>query len=730
MIRNFITSVFVLCLIVTQLHGQSTTVRVVDHNTGNPVPFAHFKVTEQGSQASRFYVTDTAGLATFDAEKPVEIAVTYVGYKSYLDTLYPGKSVEVRLTPDIISFDEIVVTGQYEPVSSDKSLYNVKVINTMQIKKRAAYDLTGLLKTQMNIRLTQDGATGTGMSMQGLSGENVKILVNGVPVIGRLNGMIDISQINVQQVQQVEVIEGPMSVIYGSNALAGVINIIPRDNIEEKRFLSVNTYYESVGVYNFDAIVGTRLGKHSLTVSGGRNFFGGFSTKPTGREFEWKPKRQLNGSIGYHYKFKKATLSANLTQFDELLQEKGNLIAPYYEKAFDNYFGTQRSSGKLSLQTTGKLNLLLDNSYTIYNRKRTLYYNNLALLEKTEVETENTQFRALLSRGTYTFKHPSKDFGFQTGYDINSEWAEGQRIGNDEKNITDVAMFLSTQFKPVCFVSIQPGLRLAYNSQYDAPLVYGLHIKVGPFRNIMLRTSYSSGFRSPSLKELYMYFVDVNHNIIGNTNLKAETSDNFQLAISQKLEGKISIAESEVSLFANNIQNIITLGLMPDESYTYVNIEEYKTRGFNLNYRRFFKSGIDLRLGCGLTGISSYNHSTKADYRWSPEVSSEVSYTFINSDLSVSIFYKYNGELTQFAVDEEGTVSSRTVNDYNTLDISLSHSLLKKRLSLTLGGKNLFNVTNITSTASQGGIHSGSSSPIAWGRTAFVSLSYNMRSKK
>lgn len=729
MIKNFITSVFVLCFIVTQLHGQQTTVRVVDHNTGAPVPFAHFKVTDLATHSARYYVTDTAGLANFNALKPVQIAVTYVGYKSYVDTLYPGKSVEVRLTPDIISFDEIVVTGQYEPVSSDKSLYQVKVINTMQIQKKAAYDLTGLLKTQMNIRLSQDGATGTGMSMQGLSGENVKILVNGVPVIGRLNGIIDISQINLQQVQQVEVIEGPMSVIYGSNALAGVINIIPRDKVEEKRFLSVNTYYETVGVYNFDAMVGTRLGKHSLTLSAGRNFFDGFSSKPTGREFEWKPKRQLNASLSYNYNFKKAVLRANVTQFDELLQEKGNLLAPYFEKAFDNYFGTQRTTGKLSLQTTGKLNLLLDNSYTTYNRKRTLYYNNLALLEKTEVETENTQFRALLSRGTYTYKHPSKDFGFQTGYDINSEWAEGQRIGNSTKNITDIAMFLTTQIKPVCYLSIQPGLRVAYNSQYDAPLVYGLHVKAGPFRNIMLRTSYSSGFRSPSLKELYMYFVDVNHNIIGNTELKAETSDNFQLAISQKLEGKVSIAESEVSLFANNVHNIITLALMPDASYTYVNVKEYKTRGFNLNYRRFFKTGLDMKVGFGLTGMSSNNNSSKADYMWSPEVSSEISYTFRNS-LSASLFYKYNGKLTQFDVDEEGTVTSSTKNDYNTLDISLSHSLLKKKLLVTVGGKNLFNVTNINSTASQGGIHSGSSAPIAWGRTAFVSLSYNIRSKK
>ncbi|MGE5316602.1 MAG: TonB-dependent receptor domain-containing protein [Chloroflexota bacterium] len=718
---------------MTQLHGQETSVRVVDHNTGSPVPFAHFKVTDLKNKSVRYCVTDTAGIAKFNADKPVEIVVTYVGYKNYLDTLYPGKSVEVRLTPDIISFDEVVVTAQYEPVSTDRSLYKVKVINTMQLQKKAAYDLAGLLRTQMNVRLSQDGAIGTGMSMQGLAGENVKILIDGVPVIGRLNGVVDLGQVNVQQAQQVEVIEGPMSVIYGSNALAGVINIIPKDNVNERMFINLNGYYETVGVYNFDGMAGFRLGKHSVTLTAGRNFFDGFSQISSGREMEWKPKRQLNAAVGYDYKFRKAIIKAHLSQFDELLQDKGNLLAPYFERAFDNYFNTQRTTGKLSFQTLGTRNFVMDNSYSTYKRTRTLYYNNLALLEKTYIEDEVTAFRSLLSRGIYTYKLKSDDFGFQTGYDVNSEWAEGQRIGNETRNITDAALFLSMQYKPACYLSLQPGLRAAYNSQYDAPLIYAFHIKAGPYRDFTLRTSYSSGFRAPSLKELYMNFVDVNHNIIGNTNLQAETSDNVQFVLTKKLEGPISMAETELSLFANNVKNIITLAVMPDESYTYINVAMYKTRGINLTYRRFFKSGLDFRFACGTTGNSNSNAKTKTNYQWSPEFSSEISYNFKKPAFTVSGFYKYNGKTPTFAVDEEGTVTSSSQDDYNTLDITLTKSVLKKHLTITAGGKNLFNVTSIaTSGAQGGGIHGNSSSsvPIAWGRTAFLRLSYDLRARK
>ena len=73
-----------------------------------------------------------------------------------------------------------------------------------------------------------------------------------MPVIGRMNGSLDLSQINVNNIERVEMIEGPMSVNYGTNALAGVINLITKDNVEGVQ-LNTNAYYESVGQYNLDA---------------------------------------------------------------------------------------------------------------------------------------------------------------------------------------------------------------------------------------------------------------------------------------------------------------------------------------------------------------------------------------------------------------------------------------------------------------------------------------------
>ena len=126
--RILYTVVFAIWLPVF-LFGQKVPVRVLDARTGNAVAFAHVKATETGAKQSKYFVTDFDGKISLTIEKPTIIQVTYVGYQEFKDTLLPGKSGDIRLLPEIFSLDEVVVTAQYNPTSTDRSLYNVKVIN-------------------------------------------------------------------------------------------------------------------------------------------------------------------------------------------------------------------------------------------------------------------------------------------------------------------------------------------------------------------------------------------------------------------------------------------------------------------------------------------------------------------------------------------------------------------------------------------------------------------------
>ena len=82
--------------------------------------------------------------------------------------------------------------------------------------------------------------------------ETPQILVDGIPVIGRTNGNIDISQLSLTNIERVEIVKGPMSTLYGTDALGGVINLISAKDTENKFSANGIGTYESVGRYNFD----------------------------------------------------------------------------------------------------------------------------------------------------------------------------------------------------------------------------------------------------------------------------------------------------------------------------------------------------------------------------------------------------------------------------------------------------------------------------------------------
>ena len=132
--------------------------------------------------------------------------------------------------------------------------------------------------------------------------------------MGRVNGDIDLSQINMENVDHIEIVQGPMSVVYGTSALAGVINIITKQNTKARNILKADTYIDNKTNYNFGLYGSMIRGKHSITLNGNRNMFQGIDTDlnvdttkfPSGedRYMEFKPKRVINADLEYAFRNK------------------------------------------------------------------------------------------------------------------------------------------------------------------------------------------------------------------------------------------------------------------------------------------------------------------------------------------------------------------------------------------------------------------------------------------
>ena len=133
------------------------------------------------------------------------------------------------------SLNEVVVTGQYNPTSIKKSVHNVIVINRKQIEQVAANNLADLLNFNLNLTIIPNAQTGRStISFFGLDSQYFNILVDNIPLVSDngLGNNIDLTQINLDDIERIEIVEGAMGVEYGANAVSGVINIITKKSID------------------------------------------------------------------------------------------------------------------------------------------------------------------------------------------------------------------------------------------------------------------------------------------------------------------------------------------------------------------------------------------------------------------------------------------------------------------------------------------------------------------
>jgi outer membrane receptor for ferrienterochelin and colicins len=426
----FLTAFFA---VTTLLYSQSSQIKITDSKSNQPVAYATVLFTDLSTKTEYFKVTDENGVVVNPCRNKAAMKISCIGYTALADTIASGRSFEIAMVPTVFSLDEVVVTGSFRPQRADKSIYNIKVVGQKKIEEQGANNLKDILTNQVNLSITQDPALGSSLKIKGLTGNNVKILIDGVPVIGRMGGNIDLTQLNLYNIDHVEMVEGPMSVIYGSDALAGAINIITRENKNSNFGLTTNAYYETVGTYNIDGNVNFRKKRHSVSLSLGRNFFDGFSTD-TLRSQSWKPKEQYNGDLYYMYTHDRAKIKYQASYMHETLWDQGNLLEPRYYTAFDSWFYSTRFNNRLDYERTlnNGLSIKMLASYSMYQRRKITYFKDLSTMDEVlspnESDHDTTDFNALVYRFVLGNDDPSQKLNYSVGLDLNHETGTGKRI--------------------------------------------------------------------------------------------------------------------------------------------------------------------------------------------------------------------------------------------------------------------------------------------------------------
>lgn len=727
----------------------NTSVTVLKKDDGKPLADAVVKVVPLDSVGKKIKgavgLTDAQGVHYYSFTEPVIVQISHLGYTTITDTVRTIQSKTYLLSYTAQDVKDVVVTGQYSPNSPEKSVYEVKVLTADMLKAKGANNLREALQNELHIDLGQDQVFGSSMGINGISGEGVKIMVDGVPIVGRLDGKLDLSQINISNIERIEVVEGPLSVIYGTDAMGGVINIITKNFQQQKVNVSLKGYYETVGQYNIEVNSGFAFKKNQIYLSGGRYFFDGYTTLDSVPRFmEWKPKEQYFADAKYLYTGNRFRISLTGSFFRELML---NRSAPRQTLSYDNndttwtYVGddtrylTYRPRVSASFMYRFNDNYQLDvlAAYSGFFRFTNKYSKNLVTQNEQLVadksEQDTTRYHQALVRATYNMPAWKNKVNFMFGIETTNEITRQTRIEGNEKKVGNYAAFGSIRVSVIKGLDIQPAIRVTYNTRFRVPLIPSVNLKYSYNDIVILRASYGRGYRAPSLKELFLEFFDSNHALKGNSELQAEDGHTFNASINVHQRVKTNhIITFSTSTFYNNISNKIDWKITPSvgpeiDTFQYFNVRKYITYGGDvaLGYRwkRFNVNSSVLFTRYEMSNTQSGTDKVKI---FSPDFTTTVGYTIPKAELTINVFYKFNGPKPLFSVNN--SIQAGTRNSFHWLDVSVSRSFWKNRIQVTVGGKNLVGVSNVAATgvSSVGHNMSGNAVNLGWGRTFFTSL--------
>ena len=646
-----------------------------------------------------------------------------------------------------LDLDDYVITAQYEPTHYKEALHRVDIIKKETITQIGAVTLEQALVVSPAIRLYEDPILGTSIRMRGLSASNVAILIDGVPMIGRNNGSIDLSQISLSNVERIEIVEGPLSNLYGNNAAGGVINIITKKSQTRSWNINQTNQLESLGQRNHTASIGYQKGKINVGVQA-RCFnydqFGVDSLRIIDKDtissgvvinrtrYPFNPKTQKSYGTYVRYNINEDDyLLAKYDYNQEEVIDYGIIKRPQFNPyALDQFYDTRRKDASIAYNAKVKDHLFINlvSSYNQYERIRDdkRYYTESMTFDSLLQSSDSISFGQVFGRGNFNYTGWN-NWTIGGGYSYTRESGKGDRLLDRTDvdslftSFTESAIYTDIKYEGIQCLQLSLGNRFTMHSTYDNAITTSIQAKYIINKKLSFRSSFSQGYRSPSLKELYLEFVDINHNIIGNEELQPERSYDIQSTLNYTHSKAI-----EVSLngYYTNIKNRISLTEYETLKFIYDNIDKYSVYGFQPSIQ-YNKSGLTINSNASLGyWATNINRSDAPAYGRVIDVNNKIKYEWTKKKWSVLINHRYIGSQPMYRLSNE-EVQLSTIEGYNMLDMSFSKSLWKRSINITAGVRNVLDIKTIQVIGGSSGIHSSiGRNTVSLGRSLFLGVKF------
>lgn len=482
---------------------------------------------------------------------------------------------------DTINLDEVVVTGTKSGISERKVPFSVSVMNRKEIENTGHHNILTMLNTYIpGIFVTERNILGFGVStggsgaisIRGVGGQGNRslVLVDGQPQYQGIFGHPLSDAYVSTDVQKVEVIRGPGSVLYGSNAMGGVVNIISKTGMKDGFSGTAGASYGSYDTRKYYATAGFKKNKFSIFTSFNHDQTDGVrdSTDFSINNGYAKVSYELNNHIN---------LTADFSIADFIANDNGPVFAP---KPFSIDI------------TRGKTSLSIENRFK-KSEGAIRFYHNYGVHDLSDgwySEDRNSgimlyQTLRLFENNSMTFGSDIKQFGGIANMGFSA---------NQMKTVNEISLYGYVQQKLFSRFTLTGGLRLENNSLYGNELVPMGGFTYEQSKYITFKGSVSKGFRSPTIMELYLF--------APNETLKPESMINYELSWLQKLlDSKMDL---ELTLFMADGKNLIEVaGQYPNVKRQ--NVGVFKNRGVEFAMRYQVKKNLQANANYSFTDLST-----------------------------------------------------------------------------------------------------------------------------
>lgn len=538
---------------------------------------------------------------------------------------------QVNTAPVVQSQDVMVTASRSEKALADVNM-SVSVITAEDIKRAGSVKgVADLLETTVpGLRVRNDGSQGLDrISMRGEDAFRTLVMVNGQRITEQKSMSGAPILIDPSQVERIEVIRGPASVLYGSDAIGGAVNIITKKGADKPVSATVSVGYDGsadgkdgsasisgssngwnwrLGVAGKDYdLLDTPIGKAAHTQFDSKSadaflsydidpnktigltlshydldFWSGDQSKENPDDFwvhvpEWKRTR---GAVFGEFKNISDTLSRvriDVSQERNAKKMDNHVVAPMMagmEVPVDNFTDNTTDTTFLSIQTDwnlGDQHFLIMGYELAYDKLEASSSSKLTIRPPMSVKMSDKYDGDQTRHAIFAAMESTIANDWVANYGVRYNWVKSEMTHDSIEGYN--------------FGSMPPGPTAPYSSQSDSSegkAVFNAGISYNGFENLVLRANYSQGYRTPILQELFIDSMMGGRITDSNPNLKSETSDNFEVGARYQNGGLLI----DAAVFYSEADNYITalkqvnMGFL--EHFKYDNIAKAKTLGFEM----------------------------------------------------------------------------------------------------------------------------------------------------